>query len=79
MLIPFAFLKLMSMPVRYAAFFSKFEQQATDGKLSKAKCIDNATACILEVFRHGRDDSDLQSQSGANPNLEHTLQFFGRY
>jgi hypothetical protein len=40
--------------VRYAAFFAKFDAQAADGKLSKAKCVVNATDCLLEVYTRSR-------------------------
>ncbi len=35
---------------QYAAFFVKFEEQAADGKLNKAKCVEISTGCVLEVL-----------------------------
>jgi hypothetical protein len=35
---------------QYAAFFVKFEEQAANGKLDKAKCVETSTGCVLEVL-----------------------------
>ncbi len=39
------------MSSQYAAFLAKFDAQAEDGKLDKAKCVVLATDSILEVVR----------------------------
>ena len=43
--------KLAAARRQYDAFFAAFERQATDGQLPKAKCVEIATGCILEVPR----------------------------
>ena len=34
---------------QYTAFFAKFEEQAANGKLDKAKCVEISTGCVVEV------------------------------
>ncbi len=42
--------KVATIKSQYTAFFVKFEEQATDGKLDKAKCVEISTGCVLEVL-----------------------------
>ena len=35
---------------QYMSFLVKFEEQAANGKLDKAKCVEISTGCILEVL-----------------------------
>ncbi len=42
--------KFIIIKGQYAAFFVKFEEQATNGKLDKAKCVEISTGCVLEIL-----------------------------
>jgi hypothetical protein len=42
--------KIAIIRSQYAAFFVKFEEQAANGKLDKAKCVAISTGCVLEVL-----------------------------
>ncbi len=41
--------RLAAVAAQYAAFLAKFDAQAEDGRLDKAKCVALATECILKV------------------------------
>jgi hypothetical protein len=41
--------KVAIIKSQYAAFFVKFEEQAANGRLNKAKCVEISTGCVLEV------------------------------
>jgi hypothetical protein len=42
--------KVAIIKAQYTAFFVKFEEQAANGKLDKAKCVQISTECVLEVL-----------------------------
>jgi hypothetical protein len=42
--------KLAVARQQYDAFFAAFDRQATNGQLPKAKCVDIATGCVVQVF-----------------------------
>jgi Ca2+-binding EF-hand superfamily protein len=58
--------KLEAVAAQYTAFLAKFDAQAEEGKLDKAKCVVFATESILELFESNFSPDDV-SKLAASP------------
>mmetsp|Transcript_34654 Transcript_34654/g.72669 ORF Transcript_34654/g.72669 Transcript_34654/m.72669 type:complete len:769 (-) Transcript_34654:316-2622(-) len=57
--------KLAAVAAQYAAFLAKFDAQAEDGRLAKAKCVGLATEGILEIFESNFSPDDVKRMADA--------------